>query len=429
MRCVNLDWLEVSAEEDNSRYPCDADYFIRQGYWVKQREYGTRVWGQVFTIDDEQGHPWIEVRRDPPSGASSFTGLNERSCRLRLVNSQCYVVDCVERLRQFMLKHGYIFKKIFRIDIAYDFEYFDSGDQPARFARRYVQGRYRKINQAKLNAYGQDNWSIFQWQTLSWGSPTSMVSTKLYNKSLEIQTVSKEKVYIKRAWFDAGLVDDPINFTKLGRDGKPYTPEIWRVEFSMKSKAEGWLVIEDQGGKKVKKKPILHKLSLFDSPDKLWQRFQDLAYHYFRFKISRYKEERNGVSGAALSTNASKDDWTLMRKDRCPEKYLFKWDKDHEFWQVKDVIDAAKPDNELAILKRHLIRYRNSHTDEKVREACSCLIDVLEKEDLRRYTPKQIFSEVEALRRALALRMKHPDVDIIETIAEIQEMLFNDEMF
>ena len=152
MRCVNLDWLEVSAEEDNSRYPCDADYFIRQGYWVKQREYGTRVWGQVFTIDDEQGHPWIEVRRDPPSGASSFTGLNERSCRLRLVNSQCYVVDCVERLRQFMLKHGYIFKKIFRIDIAYDFEYFDSGDQPARFARRYVQGKYRKINKAKLNA-------------------------------------------------------------------------------------------------------------------------------------------------------------------------------------------------------------------------------------------------------------------------------------
>ena len=323
MRCVNLDWLEVSAEEDNTRYPCDADYFIRNGYWVKQRDYGTRVWSQVFTIDDENGHPWIEVRRDPPSGASSFTGLNERSCRLRLVNSQCYVVDCVERLRQFMLKHGYIFKKIFRVDIAYDFEYFDSGDQPARFARRYVQGRYRKINQAKLNAYGQDNWSIFQWQTLSWGSPTSMVSTKLYNKSLEIQTVSKEKVYIKRAWFESGLVDDPINFTKLGRDDKPYTPEIWRVEFSMKSKAEGWLVIEDQSGKKVKKKPILHKLSLFDSPDKLWQRFQDLAYHYFRFKISRYKEERNGVAGAALSTNASKDDWTLKRKDRCPDKKLF----------------------------------------------------------------------------------------------------------
>ena len=97
--------------------------------------------------------------------------------------------------------------------------------------------------------------------------------------------------------------------------------------------------------------------------------------------------------------------------------------------QVKDVIDAAKPDNELTILKRHLIRYRNSHTDEKVREACACLIDVLEREDIRRYTPRQIFCEVEGLRRALALRMKYPDVDIIETAAKIQELLFNDEMF
>ena len=93
------------------------------------------------------------------------------------------------------------------------------------------------------------------------------------------------------------------------------------------------------------------------------------------------------------------------------------------------MIEAAKPDNELAVLKRHLIMYRNTHMDEKIREACKCLIDIIEKEDLRRYTPNQIFSEVEALRRALALRMKHPDVDIIETIAEIQELLFNDEMF
>ena len=64
-----------------------------------------------------------------------------------------------------------------------------------------------------------------------------------------------------------------------------------------------------------------------------------------------------------------------------------------------------------------------------VRDACSALLQYIETEDLRRYTPKQIFSEVEALRRTLALRMKHPEVKILETIAEIQELLFNDEMF
>ena len=62
MRCVNIDWLEVSCEESNMRYPCNAEYFRQQGYFVHERDYGTRVWGEVFTIEDEEGHDWIEVR-------------------------------------------------------------------------------------------------------------------------------------------------------------------------------------------------------------------------------------------------------------------------------------------------------------------------------------------------------------------------------
>ena len=429
MRCVNIDWLEVSAEENNDRYPCNADYFRSHGYVVSERDYGTRIWGEVFTIDDEQGHPWLEVRRNPPSGGSSFTGLTEFSCRLRLVNSQCYVTDCIERLRQFMLKHDYIFKKIFRIDVAYDFEYFDYGDQPARFARRYIQNKYRKINQAKLACYGQDNWSQFAWESLSWGSPTSMVSTKLYNKSLELATVSKEKTYIKMAWFDSGLLDNPVSFTKHDSKGRVYTPEIWRVEFSMKSKAERWLVIESQEGKRVKKKAVPHTLDLFDTPDKLWQRFQDLAFHYFRFKVAAYKEERRGLASLGLVEIRDKSDWTPLRKDLCPDKKLFKWDADREFLHIDNCTPAAKPNNDWDTLIRKLTMFRNSHMDETLRNACKVLIDYLETENMKRYTPRQVFSEVEALRRALALKMKHPEVKVIETIAEIQELLFNDEMF
>lgn len=429
MRCINLDWLEVSCEESARNFPCNAEYFREQGYFVKEREYGTRVWSQVFTLEDADGHPWIEVRRCPPSGASSFTGLTEYSCRLRLVNSQCYVTDCIERLRQFMLRHGYVFKKIFRIDIAYDFEQFDYGDQPARFARRYIQGRYRKVNQSKLNAFGMDNWSQFNWESLSWGSPTSMVSTKLYNKSLEIDTVSREKTYIKLAWFNAGLIDDPVNGTKRRHNGEVYKPEIWRVEFSLKSKAERWLVIESQEGKRVKKRAIPHTLDLFDSPDKLWQRFQDLAYHYFQFKIARFKEENKSLVAVSLGEVVVKSEWTPIRKDLCPEKKLFKWAADREFLHIDNCVEGRKPENDLEVLRRRLTTFRNTHSDMAVRDACSALLQYIETEDMRRYTPKQIFSEVEALRRTLALRMKHPEVKILETIAEIQEMLFNDEMF
>lgn len=407
MRCVNLDWLEISAEESNSRYPCDADYFRSRGFIVHERDYGTRVWGEVFTIEDENGHDWIEVRRKPPSGASEFKGLNEYSCRLRVVNAQLYVKDCVQRFRDFLATNDYIFKRIFRIDIAYDFEYFDTKDQPARFARRYLECKYRKINQCKMNGYANDTWTAFEWESLSWGSPHSMVSTKLYNKTKEIETVSKHKVYIPYSWFVCGLIDDPINLTKVDSDGKLYKPEIWRLEFSMRSQAERWLVIEDQSGKRVKKKAIPHTLDMFDAPDKVWQRFQDLAYHYFRFK--KYVPDK--------------------RKDLCPDKVLFHWDKDHEWKQLDMALRPARPDNDLQILIRHLKRYQIRTSNMKVREAIDVILDALRMVDLRRYTPRQLFVETNALRQTLSIRLKHPEVDVIETYETIKQMLFDDKIF
>ena len=407
MRCVNLDWLEISAEESNSRYPCDAEYFRSRGFIVHERDYGTRVWGEVFTIEDENGHDWIEVRRKPPSGASEFKGLNEYSCRLRVVNAQLYVKDCVQRFRDFLATNDYIFKRIFRIDIAYDFEYFDTKDQPARFARRYLECKYRKINQCKMNGYANDTWTAFEWESLSWGSPHSMVSTKLYNKTKEIETVSKHKVYIPYSWFVCGLIDDPINLTKVDSDGKLYKPEIWRLEFSMRSQAERWLVIEDQSGKRVKKKAIPHTLDMFDAPDKVWQRFQDLAFHYFRFK--KYVPDK--------------------RKDLCPDKVLFHWDKDHEWKQLDMALRPARPDNDLQILIRHLKRYQIRTSNMKVREAIDVILDALRMVDLRRFTPRQLFVETNALRQTLSIRLKHPEVDVIETYETIKQMLFDDKIF
>lgn len=407
MRCVNLDWLEVSCEESNNRFPCDPEYFRSRGFIVHERDYGTRVWGQVFTIEDSEGHDWIEVRRCPPSGASDFKGLNEYSCRLRVVNAQLYVDGCVQRFRDFLATHDYIFKRIYRIDIAYDFEYFDSGDQPARFARRYVECKYRKINQCKMNAFANDTWTSFDWESLSWGSPHSMVSTKLYNKTREIETVSKQKTYIVYSWFLNGLIDDPVNRLRVDSDGVKYKPEIWRLEFSMKSQADRWLVIEDQSGKRVKKKAIPHTLEMFDATDKVWQRFQDLAFHYFHFK--KYVKDR--------------------RKDLCPDKVLFHWDKDHEWRQLDMAIRPTKPDNELMILVRHLRAYKTRTGDMRVRDAIDVILEALKDVELRRYTPKQLFTEVNALRQALSIRLRYPETDIVETYETIKTMLFNDECF
>lgn len=409
-RCVNLDWLEVSCDEDCSLYPCNADFFREQGFFVHERDYGTRVWGEVFTIEDQDGHDWIEIRRAPPSGNSEFKGLTEYSCRLRVVNAQLYVKDCTQRLLAFLVRFNYTFKRIFRIDIAYDFEKFDYGDQPARFARRYIERKFRKINQCKLRVIGDDNWTDFDWESLSWGSQTSMVSTKMYNKSKELKTVSKQKTWIPMAWFECGLIDDPINRTKRREDGTIYEPEIWRIEFSMKSKADRWLVIENQGGKHVKKTAIPHTPDMFDSPDKLWQRFQDLAYHYFRFKIAEYNDERD-------------KDGNLIpkRKDLCADKRLFRFDADREFHQLDMCVSGGKPDADDEILLRRLRNYRNKSADTKVRTACDVLIEALETSDLRRYTSKQVWAETQALQELLRRRMKMTEKDAIETLEQVKQ--------
>ena len=409
-RCVNLDWLEVSCDEDYSLYPCNAEFFREQGFFVHERDYGTRVWGEVFTIEDQDGHDWIEIRRAPPSGNSEFKGLTEYSCRLRVVNAQLYVKDCTQRLLAFLVRFNYTFKRIFRIDIAYDFEKFDYGDQPARFARRYIERKFRKINQCKLRVIGDDNWTDFDWESLSWGSQTSMVSTKMYNKSKELKTVSKQKTWIPMAWFENGLIDDPINRTKRREDGTIYEPEIWRIEFSMKSKADRWLVIENQGGKHVKKTAIPHTPDMFDSPDKLWQRFQDLAYHYFRFKIAEYNDERD-------------EDGNLVpkRKDLCADKRLFRFDADREFHQLDMCVSGGKPDADDEILLRRLRNYRNKSADTKVRTACDVLIEALETSDLRRYTSKQVWAETQALQELLRRRMKMTEKDAIETLEQVKQ--------
>lgn len=406
-RCVNLDWVEIYVLESRDRYPCNADYYRQHGYIVYERDYGTRQYKEMFTIEDEHGEPWIEVRRNPASGASGFSGFVAESSHLRLVNRQCYSDSAISRLRDFLLLHEYIWKRIYRLDICYDFEKFDSGDRPDRFCQRYVSRKYSKINQCSLSAHAQDNWSTFDWETLSWGSRTSMVSTKIYNKSKELAANKTDKPYIKWVWYENGLIDSPTTMEKRAKDGTVYKPDIWRIEFSLKSAADNWLIIEDTSGKRVKKRAIPHRLSLFDSKDKLWARFQDLAYHYFRFKI--YEE---GV-----------------RKDRCKDKCLFRWDANHEFTKIQSLPSDSKPSRNDDVLRRRLIVYRSVHADIDIRKACDILLKEIDKAELSRIAPRDAYLQAESLRKTIALKMGRPYEDSAVILDKIRSMLFNDEIF
>lgn len=400
-RCINLDWLEVCAMEPVTK-PLDADYFRSCGLVVLEREYGSKVWRDIFTIEDEHGHAFMEVRRAPKSEI-----IAQNITHLRLVNRYCYFEDAPDIMQAFLDTHGYEFHHITRVDICLDFEYFDYGDKPRDFMRRYIEGKFSKINQANVHAHGSDEWSGRVWNSVSWGAPSSDVGTKFYNKTLELfDPVTKRygKPYIREAWQAAHLVDDMTTCTKLGKDGERYTVEVWRVEFSIRSSVRKWFCIE-LGGKQRNKQSIRNTLDMYNSKPKLLILFASLAEHYFHFKhlIKRYKFYEEGHT-----------DGYALRKDRCPDKLLFRWKESQMFYKIEKehISGNNKPDSHNVRLLGMLKEFRDRTLDKAVKQSASVIIDYLQdniaRHDIANNLTRQ---DIDALRMALARHMKQPTID------------------
>lgn len=289
-RCVNIDWLEVFCNETSNLL--NADYFVSKGYKVVMRNYGTPQYREMFTIWDD-GQPFIEVRRDPYSLREVGGIFRRGDCHLRLVNKACYSLSPIDDLRKFLIAHGYTYNALSRIDICLDFNFFDNGQRPDRVLEDYMCGKISKINQCNIAAHGKDSFGGRTWHSLSWGSPSSTIRTKLYCKSLEMREVH-EKPYILDQWLAAGL--------DLDRD-------VWRIEFSIKSDLKH-LVKLDTG------ELIKHDLSCYDDRHKCLFAFLSFASIYFHFKTLVYT--KNG---------------TPQRKDRCPDKILFRTSADERSYK------------------------------------------------------------------------------------------------
>ena len=389
------------------KYPMNADYFRSQGYVVHEREYGTRVYSEMFTVEDGRGNNFIEVRRNPKSGESSFSGLSELSCHLRLTNRACYSNTAVRDMAEFLIRQGYLFQRIFRLDICYDFLKFDSGDNPERFLRRYIEKKFSKVNQCKVRVIGDDSWASFDWESVSWGAPSSMVSTKMYNKTKELKANGMKKPWIVQAWFESGLVPDPLNL-----------PDVWRIEFSLRSSARNWIVIEDADSKRHKKRAVPHTLDMFDSRDKLWMRFEELAHHYFQFRYVEYLDKVN-----------SDGERELKRKDTCREKTLFYYNTDRTFYQIESVARECVPDRDDRILRNRLMIYREKHADSDIRRAIDVLLNDLDRENLRQITAHGVSHEIDAIRLAIATRTGWDYNRVIEVASEIHKLIEEKEIW
>ena len=410
-RCVNLDWLEVSVLEPITQ-PHDPDYYRSCGFVVHERDYGTRVWRSMFTLEGKDGYPFIEVRREPQSEI-----IAPNVAHLRFVNRVCYFPHAASIMQQFLDDHHYEFHHIARIDICYDFEKFDYGDDPKDFMQRFMMGKYSKINQANIHAHGSDEWAGRVWNSVAWGSPSSDIGTKFYNKTLELYdptTKTYGKPYIRQAWQACGLVDNATTLVKCSDDGTTYIPTIWRVEFSIRSSVRKWFTIRLNGKEKAIQS-IRNTLDMYDTDEKLLAMFAALSQHYFHFKhlIKRYAFYKEGhTSGNPL------------RKDRCPDKLLFNW-KSQQMTikpEKESVAGTDKPDRTLLRLLSYLKEYRDTTHDMKIRNTCDVLIthltDKMEHLDQSNHANRW---DVLALQSTLSSKLKGCTVDpalLLKTMVE-----------
>lgn len=408
-RCINIDWLEVHCIEPEQ--PRDADFFRSLGWDVVERDYGTRVYRQMFTLRFPDGEPFLEIRRAPASDSSSKAAqfFEVGSCHLRLHNRTCYIHGCAKLLADFIEQYGFTFRRISRIDLALDFEKFDSGDDPQKFLDRYLRGKYSKVNQCTIAAHGKDMWDGRFWNSVGWGSKKSPIYTRFYNKTMELRE-AKDKPYIRQAWASAGLVDDFIHLTKLGADGAFYKPDIWRLEFAIQSSVKNWVTydIDQQGNPTHLSKR--NDLSCYADDAGIITVFSSLVAHYFHFK--KFQEGQ--------------------RKDRCPDKTLFFFDAGDTFYKVEKVATYRPESRAITTLERHLRLYYQTHYEKSLHEAAGVLLEALHNERMRKSAVQPYDeSETALLQRLIAYRVNtHSENPVtidrahIEALMAIERELF-----
>lgn len=406
-RCVNLDWLECYCLEDYIGYPHDANYFRRAGFRVIERDYGTPVYHEMFTVCGLDDQPMIEIRRAPKSAVGRQVNgvLDPMACHVRLTNRTCYFQTPATIMQLFLERYGLHFQRISRVDVALDFTKFDYGDDPADVMSRYFRHKYTKINQTNISAHGTDMWDGRLWNSVSWGNPKSMIGTKFYNKTMELRQKS-DKPYIRQAWRAAQLVDDEFTLTKATTNDAgqivQVPVDVWRVEFSVKSGTRKWFRMERADTRKKTYQSVENTLAMWSSREQLLTMFASLQQHYFHFK--HYEAAK--------------------RKDRCQDKLLFNWKDQPAFYHLESVATTEQADRADNRLYRLLQEYSETCVDSNVYRACSTVLQAIEQ-TMRRASLARPWSnqELELIRMLMAKRYADKSATLDQDRERVQSQL------
>ncbi len=222
---INVDWLQVFCHDLNNGV-LHSIYYDKSPYEFRMLPHGTRHFKELYDVIDEDGDKYAVIQRKPHS-----TIISADSAIIQLCNRELYKPHFASEFLLFIASHKFKYKSISRLDICLDSNILRNGLKHSNLIKGLMSGAYLKNNQSKVQ------WSFsaianvgkpMECNSCSFGSKSSSVSTKMYNKTLEMKE-QKSKPYIIENW---------------GYNNIDTAKDVWRIEISIKSDASSTIRTE-----------------------------------------------------------------------------------------------------------------------------------------------------------------------------------------
>lgn len=199
---VNPDWVECYCALDLSfSHWVDIEKYYVDDFIARRRVYGTRVYEYIFDVEYKRT-PFMTICARPLSRKSLGGIMKDEMCHVKVDNYWLYRDDWYEILIHALRSFRINPIKLSRLDIACDWQFGQCGIAAADVLTGLMKRKYYKIHQPNWRANGTDS-SQLSWHSLAFGSKSSPVFTRFYDKTLELQTTGKD--YIRECWKSTGL--------------------------------------------------------------------------------------------------------------------------------------------------------------------------------------------------------------------------------
>lgn len=271
---INIDWLQLFCHDANI-HGLDIIYNGRSSYEFKLLPHGTRHFKELYDVIDSDGDKYAVIQRIPHSSI-----LSADAAIIQLCNRELYKPYFVSDFLMFLAQHHFTYKSISRLDVCFDSNHLYNGLKHSTLIKKIMLGTYLKNNQTKVEWNFNSVANVgkpMECNSCSFGSRSSGVSTKMYNKTLELKEV-KNKPYIVESWNINGL---------------DTSKDVWRIEISIKS--DSTTTIRTETGEIFRLNP-----DSFHMSEMVEDVFFSYAKKYFSFKKNDGKKNKSRMKDLIL---------------------------------------------------------------------------------------------------------------------------------